>query len=166
MKICLNLSLLVLLLISMICLSCESKQNAPSKSITDAFYQTYKERKDFEKFIDFYDEQIVLEDMINGDRMEGKKALRTFFDWENPNFECLSAHTLEIEEKIIQANQAVVKGYFSAFRWGTTQFEAMHFTTILTFNEAGKIVKQVDWINYPATLVAYSQRKNSNEWIK
>ncbi len=42
----------------------------------------------------------------------------------------------------------------------------MHFTTLLTVNEAGQIIRQVDWINYPASLVNYNERNNSNEWIQ
>ena len=29
----------------------------------------------------------------------------------------------------------------------------------------GKIVRQVDWINYPSSLFDYSNRQNSNLWI-
>ena len=58
------------------------------------------------------------------------------------------------------------KGYFTPFKWGNAEFEAMYFTTLLNFNEQGKIIKQVDWINYPSTLVDYDNRKNANEWIQ
>lgn len=51
------------------------------------------------------------------------------------------------------------------FKWKDSSFEAMYFTTILTLNETGKIIRQIDWINYPATLVNFNLRKNSNEWI-
>ena len=85
---------------------------------------------------------------------------------DNPDFKKLEDNSLVIEKKMIGKNYAVVKGYFTKFLWNDTEFEAMHFTTILTFNEFGKITKQVDWINYPANLVNYNERGNSNHWIR
>ena len=41
----------------------------------------------------------------------------------------------------------------------------MHFTSILYFNESGKITKQIDWINYPNNLLDNNSRANSNRWL-
>ena len=154
------------LLAGLLFISCSTERNSDIEGIIEDFYQTYNKRQEFERFINFYDEKIVLEDIINGDRIVGKKELKSFFDWSNPNFKSLDSVNLVINEKIIHKNKSVVKGYFTRFKWNETEFEAMHFTTILTFNESGKIVKQVDWINYPSTLINYHERKNSNKWIK
>lgn len=154
------------ILILLIFSACQSQQDSSIDKSVDDFYRVFSQRQDFEQFLSFYAEDIVLEDMVNGDKIEGKEAMRNFFDWTNPNFELLGENALVVLEKVIDKNKAVVKGYFTPFRWGEAEFEAMHFTTILTFNESGKIIKQVDWINYPATLVDYSNRKNSNDWIK
>ena len=89
-----------------------------------------------------------------------------FLDWENTKFKILDGNSLIIIEKIIKENKAIVSGYFTKFQWGEHEFESMHFTTILTFNDSDKIIKQVDWINYPTDLVNYNERKNSNDWIK
>ncbi len=154
------------LLIGLIFSSCASKEiNNIEKTVED-YYKVFNKRQDLDRFMSFYDESIVLEDMINGDRIVGKEALRNFFDWDNSDFKNLSANSLIVSEKITQENKAVVKGYFTRFKWNQTEFEAMHFTTILTFDESGEIVKQVDWINYPSTLVDYNKRSNSNKWIK
>jgi hypothetical protein len=134
--------------------------------IVEEYYETFNKRQDFNKFLSFYDEKVILEDIVNGDRVIGRKELTNFFDWNNPNFKSLDSNSLIIESIIIDNKTSVIKGYFSRFQWGNSEFESMHFTTILTFNESKKIVKQVDWINYPPTLVNYNERKNSNEWIK
>ena len=142
------------------------KEDKPAlESIFQDYYQTYKERKDFNAFLSFYDDSVILEDIISGDSINGKAALRRFFDWDNPNFTCLDSNILVINERVITDNTTVAKGYFSPFRWGELEFEAMHFTTILTFNTAGKIIKQVDWINYPSSLLNYDNRKDSNRWL-
>jgi len=145
---------------------CSFDKNNTIERIVDDYYKTYNKRQDLDKFIEFYDNHILLEDIINGDRIKGKSALRNFLNWENPNFKILENNSLKITEKIIKENKAVVKGYFTKFQWGENEFESMHFTTILIFNKSDKIIKQVDWINYPNDLVNYDKRKNSNKWIK
>ena len=133
--------------------------------IVTEYYDTLNKHEDFESFLSFYDEQIVLEDIINGDRIVGKEALRKFFDWDNPDLKILDTNNLIVDQKIIEDRTSVVTGHFNKFQWGQTIYGPMHFTTILTFNTSGKIIKQVDWINYPSNLVNYNERKNSNEWI-
>jgi len=160
-----KLPLILCLIIGLIFHSCSSKEDSIDKVVED-YYKTFNKRQDFKKFLSFYDEEIILEDIINGDRIIGKKELNNFFDWNNPNFKSLDSNSLIIEDKIIHHNTCVVKGYFSRFQWEQSEFEAMHFTTIITFNKSKKIVRQVDWINYPSTLVNYNERKNSNEWIE
>ena len=155
------------LLIIGLCLSnCSTDKDHALESIIEEYFETYDKRQDLDKFLDYYDNNIVFEDIINGDMIIGKSNLRNFLDWGNPNFKMLESNSLKITEKIIQENKAAIKGYFTKFQWGENEFEAMHFTTILVFNDSGKIIKQVDWINYPANLVDYNKRKNSNEWIK
>ncbi|WP_136467933.1 hypothetical protein [Flagellimonas onchidii] len=87
-------------------------------------------------------------------------------DWNNPNFQKIEKDALVIYDQIIDKNKVVTRGYFTEFLWDGARFEAMHFITILTFNNSGKIIKQIDWINYPSNLIDYEKRRNSNEWIK
>jgi hypothetical protein len=154
------------ILIGIILCSCAFESENNLEEIVDDFYQTYSERQDFDKFIDFYDESILLKDMINGDSIAGKEELKIFFDWNNPDFEKNDISSVIVNEKIVHDNKIVIQGYFTSFKWRDTKFEAMHFATVLTFNKAGKIIEQVDWINYPTNLVDYSKRKNSNDWLK
>ncbi|WP_422351465.1 nuclear transport factor 2 family protein [Flagellimonas sp.] len=146
--------------------SCQTEEPNPNKEIVAEFFKVFNKRQDFERFLDFYNDTAVLEDIINGDRIEGKQALRSFFDWSNPDFELVEESSLVVKEITVDDNRVVVSGYFTPFKWGDTEFEAMHFTTLLTLNESGKIIKQVDWINYPSNLVNYNTRKNSNTWLR
>lgn len=152
------------ILMTMFCGACMPKTNEV-ESLVKEYYEVFNERKNIEEFLSFYADSIVLEDLVNGDRVVGKAALRNFYDWENSNYKSLDENSLEVFEQIVQEKQAVVKGYFTPFEWEGMVFEAMHFTTILTFDAAGKIIRQVDWINYPSSLVDYNQRKNSNDWL-
>lgn len=156
----------LLIIFGLLFSSCSIDKDQTIERIVDDYYKTYNKRQDIDKFIGFYDNDILFEDIINGDRIEGKSDLRNFLNWGNPNFKIIESNSLRITEKIIKGNKAVVKGYFTKFQWGENEFESMHFTTILTFDDSDKIIKQVDWINYPADLVNYEEKKNSNEWIK
>ncbi|MEX0316065.1 MAG: nuclear transport factor 2 family protein [Allomuricauda sp.] len=147
-------------------LSCGKKKELDVFPIVSEYYKTYTERKDFKKLMSFYDDNVILEDIINGDNIVGKKMLIEFLDWDNPGFQKMEKDALVIYEQIIEKNKVVTRGYFTEFQWGGTKFEAMHFLTVLTFNNSGKIIKQVDWINYPSNLIDYEKRRNSNEWIE
>lgn len=70
-----------------------------------------------------------------------------------------------IENQIIDGYEVVTQGHFTPFQWDSIEVGPMQFTTILTFNEQGKIIRHIDWINYPSYLIDYQKRKDSNSWI-
>lgn len=144
-------------------IQCGSKQNI--SPIVDTYIDIYQKRQDFDGFLDLYAEDMILEDMVAGWKIEGKDQFREFFNWPDTRFEKFEPNTFEILSTVVEGNQAVIHGYFTPFRWDSTSVEAMQFTTILDFDEHGKIVKHIDWINYPNYLIDYSKRVNSNEWI-
>lgn len=146
--------------------NCTPRSEVNVRGITTELYEVYKYRKESKRFLEFYADSVVFEDIVNGDRVVGKQALEKFLDWSNPDFQLVEKEALVIKDIFVAGRVAVVYGYFTPFTWGGVEFEAMHFTTQLDFDENGKIVKQVDWINYPSTLIDYSKRKNSNTWIK
>lgn len=146
--------------------SCQQKSEQPDiRSTVSEYYETYKKREDFNQFLNFYEDDMVLEDMISGDRKVGKKEFAAFFDWDHPNFKLLDSVSMVIKNQVIDGCDVVTQGYFTPFQWGDIKVGTMQFTTILTFNQNGKIVKHVDWINYPSHLIDYQNRKDSNAWI-
>ena len=61
-----------------------------------------------------------------------------------------------LEDLLVQGNLAIGSGYFTPFNYhGFTyaEEEPMRFTIWLTWNDQGKIIKQVDWIDYPGELL-------------
>lgn len=153
-------------MISIILTVCVGCQQQDTTETLQVFYKTYSDRKDFEAFMAYYDEDAVLEDMVNGDKIIGKKSLRQFFDWHNPEYKPLEDESVVVTSTVVEGNRAVATGFYGRFQWGSNQFGRMQFTTILTFNEAGKIIKHIDWINYPSSLVDYNNRKDSNKWLE
>lgn len=144
--------------------SCTPKEHPDTKKLTEAYYATYQQRNDFSGFMAFYDDNVVLEDIVNGDRVEGKAALGKFFNWDSPGYKLQDTVAIRVTETVIEGDRAVVSGYFTPIVWDTLRIEAMHFTTLLQWNKDGKISKQVDWINYPDILL--TNRKNANTWIE
>ena len=98
--------------------------------------------------------------------MEGRKAFAEFFNWPDKRFEKLSTETFVVQSTVIENNKAVIQGYFTPFRWDGKEVESMQFTTLLYFDQNAKIIRHVDWINYPNQLIDYENRMNSNQWIK
>lgn len=150
-----------------IILSCSSNiKKTKIDKIAKEYYVLYQERTDFEKFMSFYDENVILEDIISGERIIGKDSLMNFFNWNHSGFEKIESNSLVILDQIIKGDKVITRGYFTEFKWQNSKIEAMNFITVLIFNDSNKIVKQIDWINYPTSILDYSQRKNSNDWIK
>ena len=160
-----KLKISVLLLIVLTLISCDNNTN-PVEAKVDEFVRLYQERNDFEKFLELYDQNMVLEDMITGYRMVGIESFKEFFNWPDQRFKKLSSKTIIVNSSVIEGNKAVLTGHFTPFEWDGLRVEAMQFTTILEFNDEARIVHHVDWINYPNNLIDYSKRANANEWIE
>lgn len=146
-------------------LSCAKPEHS-IRPLVNEYYQVYAQRSDFDYFLSFYADSMELKDYVAGEHITGKTAFEEFIDWNNPDFSLIDSVALVIDNLILDGNKCVATGYFTPFRWGENEFSAMHFTTILTFNNDGKIILHEDWINYPNTLLDYQTRKNSNLWIE
>lgn len=155
-----------LLCLILVLTSCQSKNEITHSQIVAEYISTYQKRADFEKFLSFYDKDIILRDMISGEKKEGIEDLKNFFDWNNAKFNLLDTLTFQVETIVIENNNVVIQGYFTPFMWEEARFEAMQFQTMLKFNNDNKIISQIDWINYPSELLDYQNRKNSNAWIE
>ncbi|PWJ42546.1 nuclear transport factor 2 family protein [Sediminitomix flava] len=158
--------LLLITLIGLTLANCDVKPSESNIENTVRDYiKTYQERKNYKKFLSFYSDEIVFEDILNGNRAIGKDNFKLNFDWENPHLVLLTSKPYEVEDLIIQNNQATITGYFNPFKWHDQNIEAMYFTTILTFDEDQKIVKHVNWVNYPPSLLNLISKGNANLWI-
>ncbi len=158
---------ILFLLFLFVVLNCDSNKDSDTnrQDLINDYYSTYQERTNIDKFLSFYDSEIILEDMVNGDRISGIRNLKEFFDWKNPDFVLEDSVALVITDQAVLENRVFTQGYFTPFSWSGTQIQAMQFFTILYLNENGKIIRQIDWINYPSYIVDYAERENSNDWI-
>lgn len=118
------------------------------KSI-DNYFNTYAQRKDFDKFMNFYANNAQLKDIIYGNELVGKASIRAFFDWDRGQFHTQSGGpVLSIHSQVISGNNVVTRGVFEKFIFNGQTLGPWQFILWHTFNDQGKISYQEDWINY------------------
>ncbi|WP_440055112.1 nuclear transport factor 2 family protein [Pseudoalteromonas sp. T1lg65] len=145
----LGFSLLCLLFLNA-CIS----QTTPSvtwQTTAQRYFAIYAERQDFSTFMQFYAKDVQFEDMVYGHRASGIEALAKFFDWSAGNFVVVGkGPALHIVELLYdeESHTAVARGVFREFEFKGRKMGPWRFTTVLKFNEHGKITYQQDWINY------------------
>ncbi|WP_111980405.1 nuclear transport factor 2 family protein [Algibacillus agarilyticus] len=126
----------------------------------------YALREDFDRFMNFYASDAVLEDIVSGDVKKGKAEIRAFLNWPDEKYEqSPSLSTLVTETIIVHNKQAAVKGYFMPFTYDEVVLGPWHFTMWFTVNDEYKITRHVDFINYTPKALFLSS-PNSNEKIK
>ena len=131
--------------------ACQSTTQSSTdiKALAAQYYAIYQARDDFEGLMAMYAEDAVLEDPVLGYRMVGKAEIKKFLDWPNPNFRKIDNQpTLVIQKQLIEGNKVVSEGYFPRFEWQGNALGPWRFVAWLEFNEQGKIIRHVDWINY------------------
>lgn len=117
--------------------------------VASEYFATYAERKDFDKFMSFYDDQAVLKDVIYGVDVNGINAIRNFFDWDRGEFEMVAAGAIMVLKRQIVSDKTVIStGVFSEFHFDGKKLGPWEFIIWQEYNKAGKIILQSDWINY------------------
>ncbi|KZN66159.1 hypothetical protein N473_11360 [Pseudoalteromonas luteoviolacea CPMOR-1] len=139
-------------------------KNTELEQTLERYISTYQARTDFQRFLSFYADDVVLEDMLYGYKVTSKQQLAEFFNWQSQDVLVLnSQHTLSIEQKIVSIEErtAVLRGIFNPFLYHGKQLGPWRFTTVLHFNEQGLIRYQQDWINYyPRSFVTKAPNLN------
>ncbi|KZN28715.1 hypothetical protein N480_08090 [Pseudoalteromonas luteoviolacea S2607] len=119
--------------------------------VAKQYVTAYQKRENFDEFLSYYDENVVLEDMLYGIRVNNKREFAEFFNWAAGDFKVLNnAPTFVVTQQVIDEQQRtiVLYGSFNPFVYNTNQLGPWRFTTLLKLNEDGLIYYQQDWINY------------------
>ena len=124
------------------------KQQSHTETLARDFFQVYAKRSNIEALMAFYADNAVIEDIVYGEKVEGKNAIRQFYDWGSEHVSLLTPESIELLNLLVQDRVAVGRGVFHPFRYYDQQLGPWRFIIWLEFDENGKIIKQVDWINY------------------
>ena len=141
----------LVLLLAIIGFGCTTttQNKADIEAITSDYFNVYKERADFKKLMSFYDKAAQLEDLGYGHHAKSKKEIAQFFAWDDGKFALVkSGPALVIQQQIIEGNKVVTEGYFTEFTYDGQLMGPWRFLIWLEFNDSGKIIRHVDWINY------------------
>ncbi|MEO0337850.1 MAG: nuclear transport factor 2 family protein [Bacteroidota bacterium] len=163
-----QLRLLTLISITMLLLStCTNTKQARIDAVrvqAEAFFETYAEREDWEKFCSFYSEDMQFEDVLLQLKLDSLWQFQRFYNWPDGNFQKLSPDQehLIIDEMVVDENTVVARGNFQPFYWYDQPVKpiwGMQATFWLHFDEDLKIDHQIDWIEYdPSVLESVIKR--------
>lgn len=145
MKILLQLTLLFFLT------GCVSSNNAKPdyRALTEQYFAIYTQRQDFEALMAMFAEDARLEDMIYGFHAKDKSAIRAFLNWHDQQFKLPEGRpSMVVQKQMVDGNKAAVEGYFTPFEYQGKAMGPWRFLIWLEFNDEGKIIREVDWINY------------------
>jgi hypothetical protein len=123
--------------------------NDSIEKVAEDYFEVYAQRSDFDALMEFYDESATLEDYVYGQLSSSKAEIREFLDWSKGDFKLTdNGKALTIEQQVIQGNFVITEGYFNPFSYEGLDYGPWKFVIWLEFNDEGKIVEQMDWINY------------------
>lgn len=146
-------------------LSCGSTDDTKySKEVISSFYEVYADRSNINQLMKYYAADVVFQDIMLGEYIHTKDSVQQFLDWSNPAFQKQSHKALQVFAISAEGRKIIVEGKFLPFKWLEEDYGPMLFTSIFELNADGLIIQQQDWINYPASLLDYSNRLDANEW--
>jgi predicted ester cyclase len=130
---------------------------ADFKAIAKDFFQTYAERQDWKKLQSFYADTLHFEDAILQLTFD-KAGFLAFYDWTQGPFEKMSPDQQHfvVEHMVADSNVVATRGQIQPFYFEGNFIPLTHkasFTLWLWFDENGKIIRQIDWIEYPASVL-------------
>lgn len=141
-----------------------SSQEEKVREMALAFFQTYAERQDWDKFCSFYREDLQFKDVMLQLELDSLWKFKRFYNWPDTNFAKLSPEQkhVEIHTMLVQDSVVTAYGHFNPFYWYQQKIEepwGMEAMFVLHFDQDQKIIRQVDWIEYgPQTLQSVIDR--------
>ena len=123
------------------------------ENLAENFFNTYMIREDWEEFLSYYADTLKFEDAVLQVSLDGLESFMEFYDWPNPDFQKHPDYPriFELKDLVVDSNIAIGRGVFAPFYWKGILYEMewdASFTMWLYYNEDGKIIRQIDWIEY------------------
>ena len=123
-----------------------------------AYFKTFSERKDWEKLLSFYRDDLQFHDIYLHLELDSLWQFKRFYNWPDTGFHKLSPEQehLAIESLVVEDSTAVVRGHLNPFYYYGQLIDSdwgMEFTIWLYFDQNLKIKRQVDWFEYDPSVV-------------
>ena len=146
-------------------MACSTLPGRTAKPLAQAelFFDVYAERTDFERFMAFYADDAILEDLIYGHIAQGKSEIRAFLNWNDGKFALSNGATaMRVNKLHADGRYVYAQGVFNAFSYSGKPHGPWRFLIALEFNREGQIIRHIDWINYTPR-ESFLGGKNLNE---
>ena len=123
-----------------------------------AFFETFSQRKDWDKLLSFYRPDLQFHDISLHLELDSLWQFERFYNWPDTGFQKLSPEQehLAIESLVVEDSTAVVRGHLNPFYYYGKLVDVdwgMEFTIWLYFDQDLKIKRQVDWFEYDPSVV-------------
>ncbi|QTV05311.1 hypothetical protein [Faecalibacter bovis] len=132
--------------------SCQNKEISKSEEVARKYFETYSAKTDYNQMKSFYNDSVDYENVIQNTsviKFETGYLLNELFAWNDKSLAYENNKVLKVDGVIANDSMAVVNGQFNSYTYNGFTFAPMKFTTYLYFDKNHKIIKQVDWMNYP-----------------
>lgn len=142
-------------ILSFFLISCDSLNQKKNMKTAQEFYQTYAERKDVKKLMSFYSELPVYIDAVPQITVKGKENIQNQYNWSDPSYKIHPQYpqTVKIDQIISNDSIVIVSGQYNPYYYNDKLINKMQFNSWLYFNKEGKIVKQIEWVQYPMDIL-------------
>ena len=139
------------------CSGTVNERRAVTENTAKAFFNLYKDRQDWQAFQDLFAEDLEFEDVIFRYKYD-KPGFVAFYNWPDS---LLKKHpeypeVMVLEDLAFTDSTAMGRGYFTPFYYDGVLYddlEHMRFFMALHINEAGKISRHIDFVEYPAAFL-------------
>ncbi len=135
------------------------------KAITNSYFMAYNDHN-IDRMLLFYDDSAVLIDKTLDHSLQGPKEFRRVateaFNGPSPVYKNLRFKVFGMEQ---DDYKVTVKGEMQGIEWNRGYLSNWKFRSEIFYNEMGKIIKQVDYIDYPQQVISDANRygkKNKN----
>lgn len=123
------------------------------KAIANGYYLAYNEHN-VDNILRFYTESTVLIDVnLKNHELRGmdnfRKVADEAFNGSSKIYKNMHFNVKSMEQ---EGYKLIVKGIMENIQWNEGYLENWPFVSHLYFNEAGRIIKQEDYIEYPARI--------------
>ena len=128
------------------------------KAITNGYFLAYNEHN-VNKILRFYDPNAVLIDKHLNNTVTGQKEFKRVateaFEGPSPLYRNLHFKIYGMEQ---DGYKMIVRGEMQGIEWDRGYLANWKFRSEIFYSEKGKIVKQIDYVEYPDDVLKYKKK--------
>lgn len=133
--------------------SCNKNESQnKAKEVAEKYFESFADRKNYNQMKSFYNDSVQYENVIQNTtvlNLETGYLLNNIYSWNDKSIVYENNKAVTVNNIIANDSVVVVNGEYNKYTYKGFQYSPMRFTTYLYLDKNYKIIKQVDWYNYP-----------------